>query len=87
VSLGGRVDGDPVRDVFGGGDSAIRRPGYVFYADPGLSLTRGRDNFTLSVPIRVRANRQRSVVEQPSATAPGGGFASFLIFAGYSRTF
>lgn len=89
VSLGGRIDGDPVHDVLGGGDNAYRRPGYVVYLDPGFALTRGRDNFTLSVPLRLRAERQRSVLEQlPTQTQPvGGGFAKFLVFAAYSRRF
>jgi hypothetical protein len=87
VSLGGRIDGDPVKDVFGGGDSAYRRPGYVIYLDPGFALTRGRNNITLSVPLRLRAVRQRSVLEQNQATPVGGGFAKFLIFAAYSRRF
>jgi hypothetical protein len=87
ASLGGRIDGDPVQDVLGGGDSAYRRPGYVIYLDPGFALTRGRDNITLSVPLRLHAERQRSVLEQQSTQPVGGGFAKFLIFAAYSRRF
>jgi hypothetical protein len=87
ASLGGRIDGDPVHDVFGGGDSAVRRPAYIIYLDPGLALTRGRDNFTLSVPLRLHAVRERSVLEQQSPQLPGGGFAKYLIFVGYSHRF
>jgi len=87
VSLGGRIDGDPVHDVIGGGDDAVRRPGYVIYADPGLALSRGRNNITLSVPIRLAANRKQSVLEQQSATPGTGGYAKFLIFAAYSYRF
>jgi len=87
VSLGGRIDGLPVHDVFGGGDDAARRPGYVIYADPGIALTRGRDNFTLSLPLRLQANRQKSVLEQGGSSPAGGGFAKLLIFAGYSHRF
>lgn len=87
TSLGGRIDGDPVHDIIGGGDSAVRRPAYIIYLDPGLALTRGRDNFTLSVPLRLHAVRERSVLEQQSPQLPGGGFAKYLIFAGYSHRF
>jgi len=88
MSLGGRIDGDPVHDVFGGGDSAWRRPGYVIYADPGLALTRGRDNLTLSVPLRLHAVRQKNVLEQGNPNLlNGGGYAKFLIFAAYSHRF
>ena len=89
ISLGGRIDGEPVHDVIGG-DGTARRPGYVIYADPGLALTRGRDNLTLSVPLRLRAWKQRSVAEYQAQTPPaqvGGGYAKFLIFAAYSHRF
>lgn len=87
VNLGGRIDGTPVHDVFGGGDGAYRRPGQVIYLDPGLAWSHGRDNITLSAPLRLRAERQRSVLETNQTTPVGGGFARLLIFAGYSRRF
>jgi hypothetical protein len=60
----------------------------VVYADPGLSLTRGKGTFTLSVPYRLAVNRKKSLFEQETATAVnGGGFAKYLVFAGYSYRF
>ena len=86
MSLGGRVDGIPVHDLFGGGDdSTIKRTAYVLFADPGLSLTRGRTTLTLSVPYRLRVNREKSVFEQRTNGVNGGGFAKYLVFASYSR--
>jgi hypothetical protein len=89
MSLGGRIDGIPVHDLLGGGDdSTIKRTSYVVYADPGLSLTRGKGTFTLSVPYRLAVNRKKSLFEQETATAVnGGGFAKYLVFAGYSYRF
>jgi hypothetical protein len=89
VSLGGRVDGIPVRDLLGGGDdSTIKRTSHILYADPGLSLARGRSMFTLSVPYRLAVNRKRSLFEQQSSTAVnGGGFAKYLVFASYTHRF
>src|SRR5688572_14944947 len=83
VSLGGRVDGIPVHDLVGGGDeSTIKRTAYVVYADPGLSLSRGKGTLTMSVPYRLRANRVKSVLEQRTPNAlNGGGFAKYLLFA------
>ncbi len=91
VSLGGRMDGIPTRDLFGGGDNTtIKRTSNIIYADPGLSLTRGNSTFTLNVPIRVRANRTKSLLEARStgaAAVNGGGYAKYLVFASYSHRF
>ena len=54
LSLGGRIDGIPVHDLFGGGDdNTIKRTSHVVFADPGLSIVTGRGTFTLRTPIRV----------------------------------
>lgn len=92
MSLGGRVDGIPKRDLFGGGDStAVKRTSQILYADPGLSLDRGKSSFTLSVPIRLHVNRFKSLLEARTASGPlsnnGGGFAKYLVFASYSYRF
>jgi hypothetical protein len=88
LSLGGRLDGVPRNDLFGGGDStAVKRPSQIFYADPGLSLSRGKTLFTLSVPIRLYVNRKQSGLEARTPNAvSGGGYAKYLIFASISRT-
>lgn len=86
MSLGGRMDGIPLRDLIGGGDdSTIKRTSRVIFVDPGLSLTRGKDNFTVSVPWRVRVNRFQSLYERRTNGLNAGGFAKYLIFASYAR--
>lgn len=88
MSLGGRVDGIPVHDLLGGGDaSTIKRTSYVLFADPGVSLTRGKGTFTLSVPYRLHVNRQKSLLEERTNTLNAGGFAKYLVFASYSHRF
>jgi hypothetical protein len=89
ASLGARLDGIPRRDLFGGGDSmTVKRSSYILYADPGLSLARGKSSFTLSVPVRMHLKRIKSITEQlPGATPNAGGFAKYLIFASYSHRF
>lgn len=89
LSLGGRMDGIPRHDLFGGGDSTtVKRTAQIIYADPGLSLTRGKSSFTLSVPVRLHVNRMKSVLEARTPSGPlslnGGGFAKFLVFASVS---
>lgn len=89
VSLGGRVDGIPKNDLFGGGDTTtVKRTSRIVYADPGLSLNRGKSSFTLSLPIRLHVNRIKSGLEERTASGPlsqnGGGFARYVLFASYS---
>ena len=86
VSLGGRVDGIPVHDLLGGGDrDTIKRSAYVLFADPGVSLTRGKGTLTVSVPYRLQVNRQKSLYEQRTNGLNAGGFARYLVFASYSH--
>ncbi|MEO7520826.1 MAG: hypothetical protein ABIW79_03315, partial [Gemmatimonas sp.] len=88
VSLGGRIDGIPVHDLLGGGDDGtIKRSSYMIFADPGLSMTRGKGTFTVSMPYRLKVNRTKSLLEQRTNALNGGGFAKYLVFASYSRRF
>jgi len=87
VSLGGRIDGQPVRNRIGGGDAGFRRPGYAVFLDPSVALTTGPSGFTVSAPIRLGANREASVLDLQTGKHGGGDFASTLIFVSYSRRF
>ena len=93
VSLGGRLEGIPVRDLVGGGDNGFRRPGYTISLEPGLNLTRGKNTFTLSAPVRLDLKTEQSVLERQLSAATGtripGGAAvgDFAIQASYSRKF
>ena len=88
MSLGGRVDGIPVHDLLGGGDDdTIKRTAYVVFADPGLSLSRGKGTFTVSVPYRIKVNRQKSALESRTNGLNAGGFAKYLVFASYTHRF
>jgi hypothetical protein len=87
VSLGGRIDGQPVRNRIGGGDAGFRRPGYSVFLDPSVALTTGPSGFTVSAPIRLGANREASVLDIQAGKHGGGDFASMLIFVSYSRRF
>jgi len=89
LSLGGRLDGIPVHDMLGGGDaSTVKTSSQIVYADPGLSVGRGKSTFTLSVPVRMWVNREKSELEQSTPGAVnGGGFAKYLVFASYAWRF
>ena len=86
LSLGARLDGTPVHDLVGGGDDVTnKRPFYLLYTEPGLSVTNGHGTFTLSTPIRTSVHRELSVFDRKTNnTVAGGGFAKFLVFASYS---
>ena len=88
LSLGGRLDGIPVHDLVGGGDgSTVKTSSQIVYADPGLSVGRGKSTFTLSVPVRMWVNREKSELEQSTGQLNGGGFAKYLVFASYAWRF
>jgi hypothetical protein len=87
LSLGPRIDGVPAHDAIGG-DMGFRRPGFSIAVEPGISWTHTRHNFSLTAPVAVYRNRERSAPEDKLGR-PGGdsAFADFLIFASYSLRF
>ena len=87
VNLGGRLDGIPLRDIIGGGDAGFRRPGFVFYLDPGVAMRRGADELTLSMPIRLRQDFRQSLIDRERNSRGGGDLADLLVFAGYTHRF
>lgn len=52
VSLGGRIEGVPGNDTFGGSRGS-RRPGFAVAVEPGVSFSRGRFSTSVTVPIAV----------------------------------
>ena len=87
ASFGGRVEGVPVRDIFGK-SAGFRRPGYGVSLDPGVNYyTRRGDVWSLSVPIAVKRNRLRSVPDLIDNRAGDAAFADYLIVAGWSHRF
>jgi hypothetical protein len=87
VSLGGRINGVTVRDIIGGGDPYWRRPGYVIYAEPGLTWTLGASMASLSVPVRLYANKLDSLLDRSRGEKVGASFAPYLLLASYARRF
>lgn len=87
VSFGGRINGVTVKDLVGGEDLYWRRPGYVIYAEPGLTWTIGRNMATVSVPLRVYANKLDSPLDDSLNRHVGASFASNLFLASFARRF
>ena len=86
LSLGGRIEGVPVRDLVGESDG-FRRPGYVISVEPGISYMKGNVTGTLNVPIALIRNRTQSLtdIENSTPEKPVQGdaaFADYLINVG-----
>lgn len=87
VSLGTRIDGTTMKDLFGGGDRYSRHPGWALSLEPGLSFARGRNQFTASVPVRIAQNFMSSLVDQQNGRIIGGDLANAVVYFGYARRF
>lgn len=87
VTLGGRWEGVPVRDLIGQ-SNGFRRPGYAISADPGLLYVRQGYTFAFNVPWAIERNLRRSVPEIENGFRDNvATFASYLITFGVSKSF
>lgn len=86
LTMGGRIEGVPVDDAIGSSDG-FRRPGYAISIEPGLIYSTGRNTFSLSAPVAVQRNRQRSNSDEEDDRFGDAAFADYLILFGYSYRF
>ena len=86
VSIGGRIEGVPVRDAFGGSDG-FRRPGYAISIDPGLLYARRSYTFSCNIPWAVERNRKASVADYRNHTHGDAAFADYAFMFSVSRRF
>ncbi|MCC6392045.1 MAG: hypothetical protein IT167_15705 [Bryobacterales bacterium] len=86
MSIGGRIEGVPVRDAFGGADG-FRRPGYAISVDPGILYARGSYTFTCNIPVAVERNRKISVADYRNHTHGDAAFADYTLIFSLSRRF
>lgn len=85
-SVGGRMEGVPVRDAFGKSDG-FRRPGYVISIEPGFMYARGRYMVNVSGPWAMERDRKTSVTDLANHTHGDAAFADYTVIAGLSRSF
>ncbi len=89
ASVGGRLEGIPVRDLIGGSEG-FRRPGYIVSAEPGLNYSAKRLTYYLSVPTALVRNRTQSIPDKETTNQKGtyahgdAAFADYLINVGVS---
>jgi len=86
LSLGGRIEGVPVRDVIGPSDG-FRRPGFSISLDPAVSYEWGSSSVSLSVPVALYRERQKSIPDIIDDTHGDAAFADYLISVSYTHTF
>ena len=89
VMLGGRVEGVPAIDAFGG-SSGFRRPGYIVSVEPGLSYMRHKTSVAATMPWAIYRNRITSYADRldPLGLKHGdAAFADYLVSINVSRWF
>src|SRR2546426_47930 len=91
-SLGGRVEGVPVRDLVGGSEG-FRRPGYAISIEPGISAMYKGWSASLYLPVAVYRNREPSVPDLEQAVATGrfspgdAAFADYVVMFNLTKHF
>lgn len=89
LMLGGRIEGVPALDAFGG-SSGFRRPGYIVSVEPGLAYMKGKFSAAVTVPYALYRNRTRSYSDRldPLGLRHGdAAFADYLVSVNISRWF
>jgi hypothetical protein len=86
ASIGGRIEGVPVRDAFGGSDG-FRRPGYAISVDPGFMLNKWNSTIAVNVPWAVERNRRQSVPDMYNGTHGDAAFADYALILSVTRHF
>jgi hypothetical protein len=86
VSVGGRFEGVPVRDLIGK-SNGFRRPGHIFSVEPGITYAHGKNIVTLGVPVALIRNRTKSVTDRQMNRHGDAAFADYLVFLNYAHRF
>jgi hypothetical protein len=86
LSIGGRMEGVPVRDAFGASDG-FRRPGYVISIEPGLAYSYRNNTLNVSAPWAVERNRKISTADILNHAHGDAAFADYTIIASFTRRF
>ena len=86
LSLGGRMEGVPVTDWFGGSEGS-RRPGYAVSIEPGITWVYKKVAVTVTAPVALDRNRERSVSDLRNGRHGDAAFADFIITSSISYRF
>jgi hypothetical protein len=86
LSLGGRLEGIPARDLVGKSDG-FRRPGYIVAAEPGLVYMPGKTTLAINVPVALVRDRIRSVYDTKTGRHGDAAFADYAVYVTVSQRF
>ena len=92
LSLAGRIDGVPARDVIGDSDG-FRRPGYAVSIEPGVSAMIDTWYFNAYMPVAIYRNRVQSVPDKQFTETTGtyqhgdAAFADLVFMFSVSKSF
>ena len=87
-TLGGRLEGTPARDIIGGSEG-FRRPGFAVSIEPGLVFLKNRWVASVSAPVALYRNRERSVPDEESGPGSHGdaAFADYMLLFSVGHAF
>ena len=85
-SLGIRGEGVPSKDLIGKSEG-FRRPGYILSVDPGVIYTKGKNRWSLNIPVPFLRARTRSFSDLLVNGHGDAAFADYTVLMGYSRRF
>ena len=82
-SLGGRIEGVPIRDILGKSEGFCR-PGYAVSVEPGVSYMLKNVTASLNIPVALVRNRTRSLTDIADSTPTNfrhgdAAFADYLL--------
>ncbi len=86
LSLGARMEGVPVEDWIGG-SAGSRRPGYAISIEPGVTWVYKKWAFTVTAPVAIERNRERSVSDIANGSHGDAAFADYIITSAVSYRF
>ena len=86
LALGGRMEGVPTTDWFGGSEGG-RRPGYSISIEPGVTWVHRKLAVTVTAPVAIERNREKSVSDLRSGGHGDAAFADFIITSSISYRF
>ena len=91
-TLGSRVEGVPVED-FIGDSHGFRTPGYAFYIEPGLTVSKGRFYFSVTGPVAIHRHANKNLTDIKVSEllhqdfGGNAAFADYLVTASFSVSF
>jgi len=86
LTLGGRMEGTPVRDLIGE-SGGFRRPGFGISIEPGVLYVKDGWSASVSAPVALYRNRETSVLDEKSGGHGDAAFADFMLLFSIGKAF